>query len=282
MALDEQRTILVIANETVDGGPLTEALQWRAALARVRVIVVCPAARQAHGFVVYEEAQLAAARVRLERTLPALQKLGMPVLGVVVSADPVAAAADAVGRFAPDEILVSTHRRRASRWLRADVVEQIRRETGLPVEHVLPGDHDASTGARVLVVADRSVEPDSLVGPIRARARRSPARFLIVFPQEDPTQPWSPQTERRLGRTLRLLRSLGIDATGYVAHPDARLAALNAVHEQPTDEIIVSARADSGSGLLGRDIAARLRRATGLPVEQVGLAAAAYDTPTAA
>jgi hypothetical protein len=276
-----QRTILVIANETIESGPLTDALRWRAALTPVRVIVVCPAARQAHGFVVYEEAQLAAARVRLERMLPVLHEFAFPVVGSVVAADAVAAACDAVARFRPDEILVSTHRSRSSRWVRANVVERIRRETGVPVEHVLPGERDASIGARVLVVADASVEPDRLVGPITARARRSPARFLIVFPQDDPNGPWSPETERRLGRTLRTLRSLSIDATGYVAHPDPRIAALNAVHEHPTDEIIVST-GGSDSSLLGRGVAARLRRATGLPVEQIETLSDVYDAPTAA
>jgi hypothetical protein len=281
MSQVEQRRILVLANETVGSRPLVDALRWRAAIAPVRVTVICPASRQAKGFVVYEEAQLAAARVRLERTLGALQELGVPADGYVVAADPVAAARDAVALLRPDEIIVSTHRPRASRWLRAGVVERIRRETGVPVEHVLPGDGDDDGGASVLVVADAAAEPDALVVPITARARRSPARFLIVFPQDDPTSPWLPHTERRLGRTLRALRSLGVDAAGYVAHPDPRLAALNAVREQPVDEIIVSPGAAGRSGLLRGALAARLRRATGLPVEELG-AAAALDVPTAA
>src|SRR4051794_23858323 len=110
MSQDEQRTILVIANESIENGSLADALRWRAALTPLRVILVCPAARQAHGFVVYEEARLAAARVRLERTMPALHSLGVPVVGSVVAAGPVEAANDAVARFEPDEILVSTHR----------------------------------------------------------------------------------------------------------------------------------------------------------------------------
>ena len=108
MPQDPQRTILVIANETIESGPLADALRWRAALTPVRVIVVCPATRQAHGFVVYEEAQLAAARVRLERMLPVLHELGFPVVGSVVAADPVDAARDAVALHRPDEILVSS------------------------------------------------------------------------------------------------------------------------------------------------------------------------------
>jgi hypothetical protein len=36
-----------------------------------------------------------------------------------------------------DEIIVSTFGRERSGWLRRDLVERLRRETGLPVEHVV-------------------------------------------------------------------------------------------------------------------------------------------------
>jgi len=45
---------------------------------------------------------------------------------------------EAIGEERVDEIIVSTFAPEKSGWLRRDLVERLRNETGLPVEHVIP------------------------------------------------------------------------------------------------------------------------------------------------
>jgi hypothetical protein len=269
MSHQKHRRVLVIANETTAGQALADALRWRAALVPVKTTVLCPVSRQSRGFVVYEEARRAAAQVRLERTLSRLRGYYLDVDGRVVETDPVAAACDAVAELSPDEIIVSTHPERSSGWIRGGVVDRIRSETGLPVEHVVADVSPLGSEASVLVVANLTVVCDSLLDRIRARARRSPARFLIVCPQDDTSGRWHPDAERRLRQTLRTLRNEGIDAAGHVAHPEPRLAALEAADEQHVDEIIVCTLPDERSTWLRRNVVERVQRATGLPVEHL-------------
>jgi predicted NAD/FAD-binding protein len=63
--------------------------------------------------------------------------MGMPVEGIVGDPDPVAAVEDAINLRGFDEIIVSTHSPRLSRWLRLDLPSKIA-GMGLPVTKVEP------------------------------------------------------------------------------------------------------------------------------------------------
>ena len=121
----------------------------------------------------------------------------------------------------------------------------------------------------VLVVANETVVGAPLLGRIKERAARSPATFLIICPQSDPTVAAHPDAERRLRRALSELRSAGIDAHGQIAHPDPFSAALHATQDERVDEIIVSTFPEARSGWLRGDLVERVRKATGKPVEHV-------------
>ena len=123
--------------------------------------------------------------------------------------------------------------------------------------------------ANVLVLANETVVGEPLLAAIRARAQRSPASFLIVSPQSDPSRAAHPEAERRLRRAISELRGEGIETHGQIAHPDPFAAALQAIEEERVDEIIVSTYEGARSGWLRRDLVARLRDETGLPVEHV-------------
>jgi hypothetical protein len=110
---------------------------------------------------------------------------------------------------------------------------------------------------------------DALLDRIRARSAEGPASFLIVSPQSDPSRGDHPEAERRLRSALALLRSEGVDVHGQVAHPDPFTAAMEAVEDERTDEIIVSTFPGERSGWLRRDLVGRLRAESGLPVEHV-------------
>jgi hypothetical protein len=271
---DGERHVLVIANETVAGKSLIEAIQRRREGGPVRVTVITPVNQPREGYVVYEDTRRAAAGRRLEQTLKVLRAEGIPASGLVVESEPVAATRDALAQLEPrpDEIVVSTHPQQRSGWLRRNVVERIRDAAGgLPVEHVVVDlEREAGGQANVLVVANETVVGEPLLQKIRARANESPAAFLIISPQSDLTSSEHPQAERRLRRALTILRGEGIDAHGQVAHPDPFTAAAHAVQDERVDEIIVSTfPGEKTSSWLRGDLVNRLRKQTGLPVEHV-------------
>jgi hypothetical protein len=267
-----ERHVLVLANETVGGAALMEALQRRAQEGPLRVTVLAPVNQPRQGYVVYEDTRRASAGRRLDQTLARLREGGIAAHGLVVDTDPLNAVRDALAVLEPpaDEVVVSTHPLPKSGWLRRDLISQIRGAVGgLPVEHVVT-DVTRETGDRkVLVVANETVVGDPLLARIRERARRSPASFLIICPQSDPSQAGHPEAERRLRRALAILRGEGIEAHGQVAHPDPYTAAVHAVEDERIDEIIVSTFAPSRSPWLRRNVVQRLHNATKLPVEHV-------------
>ena len=262
-------TVLVVANETLVGTELVDALRARAERGAIRVVVVAPVTQPRGGYVVYRDSRRAAAGRRLDRVLAALRLAGIPAHGSVFDDDPLAAVKDVLGSEEIDEIVVSTHPETTSGWLRKNLVSEIRRVAGdRPVEHVV-SDVSGRAAANVLVVANETVLGEQLLDRIRQRANESPASFLVVCPQSDPSRGEHPDAERRLRAALSILRSEGLDVHGQIAHPDPFTAAMEHVEDERTDEIIVSTFPGERSGWLRRDLVGRLRSQTGLPVQHV-------------
>lgn len=274
-------SILVVANETLTGGSLIEALRRRAEAGPIRIHVVAPVSPPRRGYVVYRDSRRAAADRRLSRTLDALRQAGIPAEGEVVDDEPLAAVRDALATTVIDEIVVSTHSASRSGWLRRNLLEEIRRAAGSrSVEHVVT-DVAGSEGVHVLVVANETVLGEELLDRIRTRTREGQATFLIVCPQSDPRGRRHPEAESRLWAAVFALRSEGIDVHGQVAHPDPYTAAMQAVHDERTDEIIVSTYPGTRSGWLRRDLVGRLRADAGVPVEHVIVETAEERVPAA-
>jgi hypothetical protein len=270
------RHILVVANETVTGSTLLDAVKRRAAEQDAELVtVLAPVSTPQAGYVVYEDTRRAAAGRRLDRTLEQLRDAGIPAHGLVLETDPESAVRDAFGLLdpPPTDIIVSTHPLQKSGWLRKNVVDRIKRAAGdVPVEHVVV-DVDADQGQRnVLVVANETVVGKPLIDRIRERAARGPASFLIISPQSDPTQSAHPEAEKRLRRVLSELRAAGIDAHGQVAHPDPYTAAMQAIEDERTDEVIVSTFEPSRSPWMRRNLVQRLHSDAKVPVEHVVIA----------
>jgi hypothetical protein len=264
--------LLVVANETVTGRALIEAIERHQSGGDLQATVICPVNQPEKGYVVYQDTRRAAAGRRLDKTLALLRDEGIAAHGLVVESDPVTAVRDAIAQLEPpvDEVIVATHPVQKSGWLRRNVVDRIRSAAGgRPVEHVVVDIRGEAGEANVLVIANETVIGEHLLRRIKERAESSPASFLIVSPQSDPTESAHPDAERRLKRALGELRGAGIDAHGQVAHPDPFTAAEEAIREERIDEIIVSTFAPEKSGWLRRDLVERLRSETGLPVEHV-------------
>jgi hypothetical protein len=125
------RNVLVVANETVLGGPLLDRVRARAKEGAASFLIVSPQSdptRREH-----PEADR-----RLRAALSTLRSEGIDAHGQVAHPDPFTAAMQAVQDERIDEIIVSTFPGdRGSSWLRGNLVERLRSESKLPVEHVV-------------------------------------------------------------------------------------------------------------------------------------------------
>jgi hypothetical protein len=253
----------VLANETVAGRALLGSLTERATHGPIRVTVVCPRNEPRVGFVVYEGSRASVAERRLRRTLDLLHEAGIAARGVIVDPNPLQALRDALHQYRPDEVIISTHPRARSGWLSRNLVERARKIANVPVEHVVVNLESARERAHVLVIANQTILGESLLATIQERSEQGPAHFTLVAPADEPG------AERRLKAALARLAEGGIDASGHIGHPDPFAAALNAMHDEPIDEIMISTFPKTSSGWLRRDLIERLKGATGLPVRHI-------------
>jgi hypothetical protein len=263
--------ILVVANETLTGDELLDAVRAKVGDPETLVVVITPVNAPREGYVVYDNTRRAAAGRRLDRTLTSFREAGIAATGHVVDNDPLAAVKDAIAIEEPDELIVSTHPEATSGWRRRNLLEEIRKAAGsLPVEHVV-SDVAARVGAQnILVIANETVLGEPLLERIREKARAGQTSFLIISPQSDPEQGSHPEAERRLRQVLTQLRAEGIEAHGQVAHPDPFTAAMNAVRDERIDAILVSTFPEQrGSSWLRRDLVGRLTSEAKVPVEHV-------------
>lgn len=135
---DDERNILVIANETVGGDELISLLRSRAEGVRERVLVVCPALNsQVRTWASDEDGARAAAQARLDASLAQLRGHGLSARGEVGDGDPLQAIEDALRTFGADEIVISTHPEGRSHWLERNVVGSARSRFDVPIEHVV-------------------------------------------------------------------------------------------------------------------------------------------------
>jgi nucleotide-binding universal stress UspA family protein len=259
--------LLVVANETVVGKPLIDAVRARAEKGPVQVHVICPQNMPRSGWVQYAEEGHWAAENRLKATLARLEEAGIKATGELMDPDPYTAVMDALGQAEYDEIIISTHPETRSGWLRRDLVQRVKQATRRPVEHVVVDHGDASDRAKeTLVVANQTVGTEQLFETLKKKAAEGPRRFVVIMPQGeggggDPYE--------RLAQVLESLEKAGLDAVGQVVHPDPFTAIQNAVRYYPVDDIVISTFEPARSGWLRADLVGRVRSATGKPVEHV-------------
>lgn len=136
--VEGERRILVVANETVAGQALRDAITKAAEGYRAHVLVVCPALNSPLRHWVSDEDQArAAAQERLNRSLRELARLGIDARGEVGDADPVQAIEDGLRTFGADEVIISTHPEGRSNWLERGVVSGARERFDVRITHVV-------------------------------------------------------------------------------------------------------------------------------------------------
>jgi hypothetical protein len=263
------KRLLVVANETVAGKPLIDAVKRHAAGDEVQVHVISPQNQPKHGYVVYDEHTRDAAQNRLEITLALLREEGIEADGEVMDPDPYSAVMDALGEQDYDEIILSTHPETRSGWLRQGLVDRLKRATRRPVEHVVVDlDTERDDVKRTLVVANETMDSRPLLDALKRKASEEPRRFIVIAPDSSENGEGD-EAHQRLARTLRELSDAGLPAVGQVEHHDPYTAIQNALQFYAPDDIVISTFPETRSGWLRADLIGRVQASTGKPVEHI-------------
>jgi hypothetical protein len=135
---ENERRILVVANETVGGATLLDEIRRRSEGVQEHVLVVVPALNSpVRHWVSDEDGARDAARERLDTSLARLTSEGIEARGEVGDGDPLQAIEDALRTFGADELIISTHPEGRSHWLERGVVAGARERFALPITHVV-------------------------------------------------------------------------------------------------------------------------------------------------
>jgi hypothetical protein len=267
--------ILVLANETIGGKALLDAIRDRHRQGDARFHVVVPLTRPKHGSVIYDEAVRDSAQVRVDLALSFMHEEGIDGAGEVGDRDPLNAAKDAIADHAIDEIIVSTLPAQTSGWMKRDLIEALESETGLPVKHVVVDlARDGLPFDVTLVVANQTVAGGELVQRLEALAEEGPHRFIVVVPQDSGDGRAVKAARERLAQLLDSLERDGIVAAGMIGDPDPFHATMNAVQFFHISTIVISTLPRAQSRWMADKLIERVRDATGKPVEHVEAATA--------
>jgi hypothetical protein len=262
--------ILVLANETIGGEKLLEAIRERNAQGDARFHVVVPQTRPRHGNVIYDEVVRDSAQVRIDLALAFMREEGIQGTGEVGDADPFNAAMDAVREYGVTEIIVSTLPTQASAWIRRDLVQSLEAETGLPVNHVVVDlEQEGLPFDVTLVVANQTVAGRELVERLESLAKEGPHRFIIVVPQDDGTGTAVRAARERLRQLVGSLSESGIVAAGLIGNPDPYVATMNAVQFFHISESVISTLPEGSSQWVADKLVERIESATNKPVEHI-------------
>jgi hypothetical protein len=291
------REILVIANRTLGGEKLLEAVRERAAGGDTRFRLVVPQTKPAAGLVIYEEAVRESAQVRVDLALGLLAEEGIEASGEVGDPDPFNAAMDAIAARRPDEVIVSTHPATQSGWLRRDLIERIGRASGLPVSHIVVDlEHEGLPFAVTLVVANKTSSGEELTSRLTDKAADTPEGtphdgaqaggqrrlFIAVIPQQDRSGSSARAARLRLAALLERLDAAGLLSAGMIGDPDPYTAVMNALELFNVNDIVISTLPGERSGWMRSQLIERVRGAAPVEVEHVVVDLDANTTPAVA
>jgi hypothetical protein len=133
---------LVVAARTASGDELLQCLKEKAKgrERKTLYIVVVPQEGGAGQ-------HAARARARMAQVIDRLIAEGLIAAGMIADPDPYTATMNALQFFRVDDVVISTLPATRSGWLRADLIERVRKTTGKPVQHVEATERAAADAA---------------------------------------------------------------------------------------------------------------------------------------
>jgi hypothetical protein len=265
------KEILVVANRTLGGEKLLDAVRKRASSGDARFRLVVPQTKPSSGLVIYDEAVSESAQVRVDLALSTVAAEGIAASGEVGDSDPFLATMDAVAEHRPDEIIVSTHPATHSGWLRRDLIARIANASGLPVDHIVVDLDQEGLPFRVtLVVAHKTSSGEELIEYLKRKAAHGGQHlFIAVVPQPDGSGDAPREARERLAKMLDRLSDAGLVSSGMIGDPDPYNAVMNALELFRVDDVVISTLPGERSGWLRSNLIERVQGATSMPVEHV-------------
>ena len=265
------KEILVVANRTLGGEKLLEAVRARAAASEVAFRLVVPQTKPAAGLVVYDEAVRESAQARVDLAMSLLAEEGIEASGEVGDPDPFLATMDAIAARRPDEVIVSTHPTTQSGWLRRDLIERIQNASGLPVTHIVVDlAREGLPFGVTLVVAHKTSSGDELIEHLKAKAAGDERQlFVAVVPQQDRSGGAHREARIRLAAMLERLDAAGLLSAGMIGDPDPYTAVVNALELFQVDNVVISTLPNVRSGWMRSNLIERVHHATSVQVEHV-------------
>jgi hypothetical protein len=131
MESSASRRILIVANRTAATPALIDAGRKRASEAACHFTLLVPRT--------FWDADTEESAITLELAIPLLEEAaGSHVEGLIGDNDPFVAVTAALEQGDYDEIIISTLPRKASKWLRRDLIRRVE-GLGLPVTAIVPG-----------------------------------------------------------------------------------------------------------------------------------------------
>lgn len=142
----EPRKVLVVANQTVFGSPLRDAMTAIRSRTPTVFVLLVPATPRP-GSLVWEESEVwHETETYVQRAVAALRASGADVSGRVGASRPYDAVMDILREEKFDEVIISTLPSPVSVWLGIDLPNRVRRDSGLPVTHVVFDPSEAADG----------------------------------------------------------------------------------------------------------------------------------------
>ncbi len=140
------RRYLVVANQTLAGSHLVDAVRERLRTGPCRFHILVPAS-PVHEHATWVEGEAhGVALERLRRGLERFRQMGAEADGEVGDHRPIDAIGDALRDGGPfDEIIISTLPPGRSRWLKLDLPHRVEAAYGVPVTHVIGQPEAAGT-----------------------------------------------------------------------------------------------------------------------------------------
>jgi hypothetical protein len=267
------REILVVANRTICGQHLLDAMLAHAAERETSFRFIVPATKPSSGLIVYDDAVRDSAQARVDLAASIFADAGLQASGEVADPDPFMAIMDSLAEARPERIIISTHPATHSGWLRRDLIERVRHASGLPVEHVVTDvQAEGLPFHATLVIANKTSSGDELIEHLAAKAAEDSQRhvYIAVVPLEDGSGAASERAQRRLGVLLGRLHERGLVASGMIGDPDPYTAVMNALELfTVVNDIVISTLPGERSGWMRAHLVERVRSHARIPVEHV-------------
>lgn len=121
---------LVVANRTASRDELVEHLRTKRAEGDDRIFIAVVPQEGGEGVAVKR------AQGRLHQLVDRMRAADLRCAGVIGDPDPYTATMNALQFFHVDDIVISTLPETRSGWMRADLIERVRKASGKPVEHI--------------------------------------------------------------------------------------------------------------------------------------------------